>query len=145
MLDIRTRIRTDLNLSKRIRFQIRSENIHTVFIPSPAWQIANHEFANWLAVPSAFLRFIFSLQCARAGIFLMCCRALASLWARSLCRSSTRKGAAIARFRLFHMESRAGCHGEAVASCATVLWRESCLSSTSVYNPTFPPCASCGN
>ena len=97
----------------------------------PAWQIANHEFANWLAVPSAFLRFIFSLQCAKAGIFLVCCRAFASLWARSLCRSSTRKGAAIARFRLFHMESRAGCHGEAVASCATVLWRESCLSSTS--------------
>jgi vacuolar-type H+-ATPase subunit D/Vma8 len=34
MLDIRTRIRTDLNPSKRIRFQIRSENIHTVFIPT---------------------------------------------------------------------------------------------------------------
>jgi len=31
MLDIRTQIRTDLNPSKRIRFQIRSENIRTVF------------------------------------------------------------------------------------------------------------------
>ena len=34
MLDIRTRIRTDLNPSKWIRFRIRSENIRTVFIPS---------------------------------------------------------------------------------------------------------------
>ena len=34
MLDIRTRIRTDLNPSKRIRFRIQSENIRTVFIPS---------------------------------------------------------------------------------------------------------------
>ena len=34
MLDIRTRIWTDLNPSKRIRFRIRSENIRTVFIPS---------------------------------------------------------------------------------------------------------------
>ena len=34
MLDIRTRIRIDLNPSKRIRFRIRSENIHTVFIPT---------------------------------------------------------------------------------------------------------------
>ena len=34
MLDIRTRIRTDLNPSKRIWFRIRSENIRTVFIPS---------------------------------------------------------------------------------------------------------------
>ena len=33
MLDIRTRIRTDLNPSKRIRFRIRSKNIRTVFIP----------------------------------------------------------------------------------------------------------------
>ena len=33
MLNIRTRIRTDLNLSKRIRSRIRSENIRTVFIP----------------------------------------------------------------------------------------------------------------
>ena len=32
MLDIRTRIRTDLNPSKQIRFRIRSENIRTVFI-----------------------------------------------------------------------------------------------------------------
>ena len=32
--DIRTRIRTDLNPSKRIRFRIRSENIRTVFIPT---------------------------------------------------------------------------------------------------------------
>ena len=35
MLDIRTRIRTDLNPSKWIRFRIRSENIRTVFIPRP--------------------------------------------------------------------------------------------------------------
>ena len=34
MLDIWTRIRTDLNPSKRIRFRIRSENIRTVFIPT---------------------------------------------------------------------------------------------------------------
>ena len=34
MLNIQTRIRTDLNPSKRIRFQIRSENIRTVFIPA---------------------------------------------------------------------------------------------------------------
>ena len=34
MLDIRTRIRTDLNPSKRIRFRIRSKNIRTVFIPA---------------------------------------------------------------------------------------------------------------
>ena len=34
MLNIQTRIRTDLNPSKRIRSRIRSENIHTVFIPS---------------------------------------------------------------------------------------------------------------
>ena len=34
--DIRTRIRTDLNPSKRIRFRIRSENICTVFIPNCA-------------------------------------------------------------------------------------------------------------
>ena len=33
MLNIRTRIRTHQNLSKRIRFRIRSENIRTVFIP----------------------------------------------------------------------------------------------------------------
>jgi hypothetical protein len=33
MLNIRTRIRTDLNTSKRIPSQIRSENIRTVFIP----------------------------------------------------------------------------------------------------------------
>ena len=31
-VDIRTRIRTDLNPSKRIRFRIRSENIRTIFI-----------------------------------------------------------------------------------------------------------------
>jgi len=34
MLNIRTRIRTDLNISKRIRSRIRSENIRTVFIPT---------------------------------------------------------------------------------------------------------------
>jgi hypothetical protein len=34
MLNIRTRIRTDLNPSKRIRSRIRSENICTVFIPT---------------------------------------------------------------------------------------------------------------
>ena len=34
MLNIRTRIRTDLNSSKRIRSQIRSENIRTIFTPS---------------------------------------------------------------------------------------------------------------
>ena len=34
MLDIRTRIRTNLNPSKRIQFRIRSKNIRTVFIPS---------------------------------------------------------------------------------------------------------------
>jgi len=34
MLNIRTRIQTDLNLSKRIRSRIRSENIRTVFIPT---------------------------------------------------------------------------------------------------------------
>ena len=34
MLNIRTRIRTDLNLSKRIQSRIQSENIHTVFIPT---------------------------------------------------------------------------------------------------------------
>jgi len=33
MLNIRIRIRTDLNPSKRIRSRIRSENIRTVFIP----------------------------------------------------------------------------------------------------------------
>jgi len=33
MLNIRTRIRTDLNPSKRIQSRIRSENIRTVFIP----------------------------------------------------------------------------------------------------------------
>jgi hypothetical protein len=33
MLNIRTRIRTDLNPSKRIRSQIRSKNIRTVFTP----------------------------------------------------------------------------------------------------------------
>ena len=38
MLDIRTRIRTDLNPSKRIWFRIRSENICTVFIPSEECQ-----------------------------------------------------------------------------------------------------------
>jgi len=32
MLNIRTRIRTDLNPFKRIRFQIRLKNICTVFI-----------------------------------------------------------------------------------------------------------------
>ena len=36
MLDIRTRIRTDLNPSKRIRFRIRSENMHTIFISAYA-------------------------------------------------------------------------------------------------------------
>jgi len=36
MLNIRTRIRTDLNSYKRIRSRIRSENIRTVFIPSGA-------------------------------------------------------------------------------------------------------------
>ena len=35
MLDIQTRIRTYLNPSKRIRFRIRSENIRSIFIPSP--------------------------------------------------------------------------------------------------------------
>jgi hypothetical protein len=34
MLNIRTRIWTDLNPSKRIRSRIRSENICTVFIPT---------------------------------------------------------------------------------------------------------------
>jgi hypothetical protein len=34
MLNIRTRIWTDLNPSKRIRSRIRSENIRTVFIPT---------------------------------------------------------------------------------------------------------------
>jgi hypothetical protein len=34
MLNIRIRIRIDLNPSKRIRSRIRSENIRTVFIPS---------------------------------------------------------------------------------------------------------------
>jgi hypothetical protein len=34
MLNIRTRIRTNLNPSKRIRSRIRSENIRTVFIPA---------------------------------------------------------------------------------------------------------------
>jgi hypothetical protein len=33
MLNIRTWIRADPNLSKQIRFQIRAENIRTVFIP----------------------------------------------------------------------------------------------------------------
>jgi hypothetical protein len=32
MLNIRTRIQTDLNPSKRIRSRIRSENVRTVFI-----------------------------------------------------------------------------------------------------------------
>ena len=48
-MDIRTRIWTDLNPSKRIRFRIRSENIRTVFIPAHSprssrtwtWQMEN--------------------------------------------------------------------------------------------------------
>ena len=36
MLNIRTQIRTDLNLSKRIRSRIRSKNIRTVFISTCA-------------------------------------------------------------------------------------------------------------
>ena len=34
MLNIQTQIRTDLNPSKRIRSQIRLENICTIFIPA---------------------------------------------------------------------------------------------------------------
>ena len=47
-VDIRTRIRTDLNPSKWIRFRIRSENIRTVFIPT--LHLENYKYQLEIAV-----------------------------------------------------------------------------------------------
>jgi hypothetical protein len=56
-------------------------------------------------VPSAFL---FAVCQCRDFSHVFCRTGAPSLCARSLCRSSTRKGAAIAWFRLFHGIARSG-------------------------------------